>query len=292
MTYTHPDYLISTESLAAKLADDAACANLRIFDATVHLTPNPKGGYKAVAGREDFDKAHIPGAQFMDLMAALSDTESRFNFMMPSDEHLQEAYRALGISAGNEVVLYSTGHMMWATRAWWMLHSLGHDNVKVLDGGFAKWQAENRATTDDVAAIAPGTFTPKRNPERWADKQEVLAAIGDGGVCTINALSPGVYSGDAEMSYGRKGHITGSVNVYYDTILKDGCFRPAEEIREAFAASGALDRPRTIAYCGGGISATIDALALKLIGYEEVAVYDGSMGEWVADESLPMELGS
>ena len=115
--------------------------------------------------------------------------------------------------------------------------------------------------------------------------------IEDGDVCTINALSPDVYSGEAKMNYGRKGHITNSINVFYDEVLKDGCFRSAEELTAIFKAKGTLDKPRTITYCGGGISATIDSLALALIGYENVAVYDGSMGEWAADEAMPLVEG-
>ena len=94
------------------------------------------------------------------------------------------------------------------------------------------------------------------------------------------------------MSYGRKGHITGSVNVHYDELLDGNRFRPADELRASLAAKGLLDADRVIAYCGGGISATIDALACLLIGKGEVAVYDGSMSEWVRDEALPMTTGT
>ena len=288
MPYTHPEYLTSTNDLAAALK--AHPDNLVILDATIHLVPAEKG-YKAISGKEDYNKGHIPGAIFMDLMANFADKESRFNFMMPSDAHLQESYRALGINNASRVVIYATGHPMWATRAWWMLHSLGHKNVSVLDGGFAKWAAEGQAISTDTPQSTQGDFTPNRNEDRWADKAQVVAAIEDGDVCTINALSPDVYSGEAKMSYGRKGHITNSINVFYDDVLNDGCFRSAEELTQLFKAKGTLDKPRTITYCGGGISATIDALALALIGYENVAVYDGSMGEWAADETLPLVLG-
>ena len=94
------------------------------------------------------------------------------------------------------------------------------------------------------------------------------------------------------MSYGRKGHIQNSKNVYYDEVLLNGCFKPAAELEELFQAKGVLAKPKVIAYCGGGISATIDALALKLIGHNDVAVYDGSMSEWVKDESLALIIGA
>ena len=119
------------------------------------------------------------------------------------------------------------------------------------------------------------------------------AAHGDGGVCTINALPPAVHSGEAEVSYGRRGHIRGSCNVPYGSLLDErGAFRPDEELRPLFEAVGAFERPRVICYCGGGISATMDAFALTRLGHPAVAVYDGSMSEWVRDPSLPMETGA
>lgn len=288
MTYTHPDYLISTSDLAK--AVENAGQELRLFDVTVDLVPNPPG-YKAVSGLEKYQEAHIPGAAFLDLIRDFSDTTSGFGFTLPADADLQAAIQGAGINKDSKIVLYSTGHMMWATRAWWMLYSTGHTNVAVLDGGFAKWSAEDRPVTDEVSSHASGDFIVQRDTARWADKSQVLAAVGDAGTCTINALSPGVYSGEAKMNYGRKGHIENSRNVFYDDVLEDGCFKSAEALKTLFTEKGVLDNPRIIAYCGGGISATIDALALTLIGHDSVAVYDGSMSEWAADESLPLITG-
>jgi len=288
MPYIRPDFLISTEELAHTQATSPD--RLRIFDVTVHLVPNPPG-YKVVSGREDYQNEHIPGAAFMDLMGDFSDTTSGLGVTLPSEEHLQSAYRVAGVSNDSQIVFYSTGHMMWATRAWWMLHSCGHSNVAVLDGGFAKWRHEDRAISDKSTPLPPGDFTVDFDHARWADKTKVIAAINDSRTCTINALSPGVYSGEAEMHYGRKGHIENSKNVYYDEVLTDGCFKNADELKTLFSEKGVLDNPRVIAYCGGGISATIDALALILIGHDDVSVYDGSMSEWVKDESLSLVTG-
>ncbi len=289
MDYTHPEYLISTSDLADLI--DAGSGNLRIYDVTVHLVPNPPG-YKAVSGLEDFRKAHIPGARFLDLARDFSDTSSGLGFTLPSADFLQTAWRSAGVDNDSRVVFYSSGHMMWATRAWWMLHSCGHAGVSVLNGGLARWQAEGRDCTEVTEPAIQGDFDCHLNPELWADKEKVIAAINDDEVCTINALSPGVYSGEAEMNYGRKGHIENSRNVYYDELLDDGGYRSADELETLFREKGVLDRPAVIAYCGGGISATIDALGLKLIGHEQVAVYDGSMSEWVRDESLPLVTGT
>ena len=100
-----------------------------------------------------------------------------------------------------------------------------------------------------------------------------------------------MYAGEGDFSYGRKGHIAGSINLHYEDLLDDGCFKDGDALREALNAKGLLTAPQVISYCGGGISATIDAFACLLCGKEEVAVYDGSMAEWVRDESLPMETG-
>jgi len=289
MAYTNSQPLISTAALAEAMTSNAS--KLRIFDVTVTLVPNPPG-YKAVSGVEDYGKGHIQGAAFMDLGRDLSDTSSGLGFTLPSAEHLQSAYRAAGVSDDSQVVFYSSGHMMWATRAWWMLYSCGHKNVAVLDGGLDKWKAEGRALSTETGVYESGKINVNLDAERWVNKAQTAAAIEDGDVCTINALAPGVYSGDADMHYGRRGHIENSKNLYYDTMMEAGCFKPADEIKRLFEEKGVLEKPKVIAYCGGGISATIDAMALTLIGHNNVAIYDGSMSEWVKDENLPLITGS
>jgi thiosulfate/3-mercaptopyruvate sulfurtransferase len=287
MSYANPEYLIEPEALAAELGSE----RLKIFDATVHLVPAERG-YRAESGLDDYLSGHVPGAAFLDQIRAVSDTSTGLGFSLPAPEALQAGLRAAGLSEGDRVVLYSTGHMMWATRAWWLLHYAGLDNVAVLNGGFRGWTEAGLPTTSEATEHPPGDLTVRPRSERFVEQAVVLAAIGDGSICTVNALSPDVYSGEAAMSYGRKGHITGSVNVHYDDLLDKGRFRPADELRSVLSSKGLLDADRVIAYCGGGISATIDAFACLLVGKQSVAVYDGSMSEWVRDESLPMTEGS
>jgi thiosulfate/3-mercaptopyruvate sulfurtransferase len=135
-------------------------------------------------------------------------------------------------------------------------------------------------------------MTVRPQPGLWATRDEVKAAIGDSATCTINALSPDVYKGTAAINYGRAGHIPGSRNVHYDAILDEQTFRSADEIAAAFERAGVSPEKRVITYCGGGISATVDAFALKLIGFDNVAVYDGSMAEWASDPTLPLVTGA
>jgi thiosulfate/3-mercaptopyruvate sulfurtransferase len=126
----------------------------------------------------------------------------------------------------------------------------------------------------------------------WADKAEVLRCIHDEKVCTMNALQPDVYDGSMER-YGRAGHIPGSLNVFSDDLFdaQTGELLPVEELRKKFEHARPFDR-RTIVYCGGGVSATLNAIALEMLGHQNVAVYDGSMYEWCADPSLPLVLGA
>lgn len=281
--------LVSTAWLSEHLADPG----LRLFDVTVRLLPKVPGPYEIVSGRAAYEEAHIPGAGFLDLMADLSDTDSAIPFMMPAVEHLAAKLGAAGIGLDNRVVLYSWPTPMWATRLWWMLRACGFDSVAVLDGGLDKWRAEGRPLESGSRQYPPATLTLAARPGAWADRHDVLAAIDDGAVCTINALSPATFQGTSESSYGRKGHITGSRNVPYETLLAaDGSFRPDAELRPLFEAVGAFERPRVICYCGGGISATMDALVLTRLGHPAVAIYDGSMWEWARDPSLPMATGA
>jgi thiosulfate/3-mercaptopyruvate sulfurtransferase len=281
--------LVSTGWLAEHLAD----ADLRVFDATVHLRPSTSGGpYQIESGRADYEVAHVPGAAFLDLPGKLSDTASAFSFMMPSADRLAVALAAAGIGPDSRVVIYAATTPMWATRIWWMLRSCGFENAAVLDGGLAKWLQEGRAAEAGDRRYPPSRLALTPRPDAWADKQAVLAAIDDGGVCTINALSPSVHAGEGPVNYGRKGHIAGSRNVPYASLLnEDGTWRSDDELRAQFDTVGALEKPRAICYCGGGISATMAALALTRLGHPAVAVYDGSLSEWSRDPNAPMETG-
>ena len=282
-------HLISTEALAAQLHEPM----LRVYDCTVHLRPATPGPYTVDSGRADYDAAHIPGAAFLDLAHDLSDPASTLRFTMPPPAQMTSALSRAGLGNEHHVVVYSSSTPMWATRLWWMLRASGHTNVQVLDGGLAKWRAEARPLSAQPDSYVAARFRATPQATRWADKQEVLRSIGSGEVCTINALASAVHAGTAEINYGRKGHIKGSVNVPYASLVdSDGTFRDERQLRAAFLAVDALSKPRIICYCGGGISATMDALALTLLDHPNVAVYDGSMSEWVQDASLPMATGT
>jgi thiosulfate/3-mercaptopyruvate sulfurtransferase len=282
--------LVATEWLAASLG----APDLRIFDVSVFLHPQPEGrGYRVESGRDRFLKGHIPGSVFLDLIEELSEPGGGLPFTMPPAEVAAKKLGAAGIGPDSRVVAYSMGSVMWATRLWWMLRSLGFDRAAVLDGGFAKWRREGRPVSTEASDYPPTTMPISPRPSLWADLSEVRRVSAEGRACTVNALSPEVYRGE-KNTYGRPGHIPGSHNVFYDSLLdpESGIFLPITELRERFAGTGALASPRVITYCGGGISATMDALALTMLGHPNVAVYDGSMSEWVRDPDLPLTLGS
>ena len=289
MSVQRENTLVSTQWLADHLGQE----NLRIYDCTVFLSVGEDGRYVARAGDGEYEQAHIPGAAFLNLPRDLAEQRDGVPFMMPAPEKFAARVGAAGLGDEHQVVLYSSGSVMWATRLWWMLRSLGFYGAAVLDGGLAQWQAEGRPTSQGRESYSGATFTPRPDPDRWADKTDVLNNIGSSTVCTINALSRENYLGTVERSsYGRKGRIAGSLSVPYATLMTaEGLFGDEEQLRAAFAAVGALAKERIICYCGGGISATMDAMALQLLGYENVAIYDGSMSEWAQDDSLPMETG-
>jgi thiosulfate/3-mercaptopyruvate sulfurtransferase len=285
--FVHPEYLVETEWLAQHL-DDVA-----VLDCTTHLIPDPKITYVVKPGREDFERGHIPGAQFCDVSRDVSDTTQKLNFMLQTPEDFAAAMRRFGISNGTRVVTYSTANPWWATRVWWLLREFGHDNAAVLNGGWQKWTAENRAIeTGPGHHRSAGDFVVREVRNLMVGKDEVKAAVGDAGVCTLNALLPAQHTGSGGNSYGRPGRIAGSVNVPAAHLLDPATnvFLPADELRRRMGAVGALDRP-VIAYCGGGIAASADAMILTMLGHTGVRIYDASLSEWAKDESLPMEAG-
>jgi thiosulfate/3-mercaptopyruvate sulfurtransferase len=276
------------------LADHLDLPGLRIFDTSVYLTVNPAGpGYITESGRSRWAAAHVPGAGFLEMLNDFSDNSSGVGFTMPPAARFAELAGEHGIGDDTTVVLYGGQSIMWSTRMWWMLRTIGFDNAAILDGGWEKWEREQRPTSSAFQPYPRAKLTPHPRPRMWADKTEVLQAMRDPAVCTINALAPDVYSGETNR-YGRPGHIPGSHNVYYNSLLDpaDGTYLPAGQLRERFDAAGAFTRPRVITYCGGGVTATMDALALTLLGHPDVSVYDGSMMEWVADPALPLTLGT
>jgi thiosulfate/3-mercaptopyruvate sulfurtransferase len=281
---------MSTEQLAAMRGQP----DLRIYDCTTYLEPSPPGNddpYIAVPGRHTFEAAHIPGADFLDLQGEFSDPSTKLRFMMPATAQLAMAFGRHGLGDGTRAVLYSIGTLMWATRFWWMLRSLGFDNAAVLDGGLDKWRAEGRPLqSGETEGYLPATFTTKPRPGFFTDSNAVKAALGRPDHVIVNALGAQFHKGLEPSRYGRPGRIPGSMNVPAATLMQPSKQLIAPTEAEAkFTAQGITKDKNVIAYCGGGISATVDLFLLHQLGYDNLTLYDGSMGEWAKDPSLPIE---
>jgi len=286
---SQPAALITTEQLAAILADP----NLRLYDCTTYNEPVPAGSdvpYRPVPGDKTFAAGHIPGADFLDLQDEFSDASARPFFMMPDVAQLEAAFGRHGLDAGKTVVLYSIGTMMWATRFWWMLRSLGVDAL-VLNGGFDKWTQEGRPVESGAPKGYPAT-TFKAVPRAgfFVDKEVVKARIGDPSTVIVNALGPQFHRGLEPSRYGRPGRVPGSVNVSAAALVNaDKTLTTPADAEAKFTAAGVTRDKNVIVYCGGGISATIDLFLLTQLGYDRLTLYDASMGEWAQDPALPIE---
>ena len=288
---SQPTPLITTEQLAAHLGDP----NLRLYDCTTYNEPVPPGSdvpYRAVPGDKTFAAGHIPGADFFDLQGEFSDTSAQQLFMMAGVPQLEAAFGRHGADASKTIVLYSIGTMMWSTRFWWMLRSLGVD-ARVLDGGLDKWKAEGRAVETGAPKGYPAT-TFKANPRAgfFVDKNVVKARIGDSSTATVNALPPQFHQGLEPSRYGRSGRVPGSISVPAPTLVNaDKTLTSLADAEAKFVAQGVTRDKTVICYCGGGISATIDLFLLTQLGYDKLTLYDASMGEWARDPALPIETG-
>ncbi len=215
--------------------------------------------------------------------------------MMPAVEQLEAAFGRHGIGEGARVVLYSIGTMMWATRFWWMLKALGFDGAAVLDGGFDKWLAEGRPVERGPAkGYPPAVFAAKPRPGRFIGKDKVLAATKDPEFVIVNALGPQFHQGLEPSRYGRPGRIPGSVNVPAATLVdpQGKTFTSLTDAAAKFAAAGVDKDRQVICYCGGGISATVDLFLLHQLGFDNLTLYDGSMGEWAKDSCCRLRKGA
>lgn len=273
--------LVEADWLAAHLGEP----DLRIIDATIQMGP-----FGVRTGQSDWERGHIPGSVYIDLIKLSDPSKPIHTLTMPPAAWFRAAMEEHGIGDDSRVVIYDARETMWAARLWWMLRSFGFTNAAVLNGGWAAWQRGNHPVCTDPCKNPPATFTPKVDARAVADKTEVLAAIEDPDIRLVNALGRRQHRGEVN-EYGRPGHIPGSTNVTAWEILdkETQTYKSLPELRKLFA--GVLDAKRIITYCGAGIACSSDAFALHLLGHPDVAIYDGGLTEWCADPSLPLTIG-
>ncbi|MGW0174318.1 sulfurtransferase [Rhodococcus sp. NPDC003322] len=283
--------LVDADWLVAHRSDQ----NIRIYDVSISHGKTEAGEPFTTSGRETYEAEHIPGAAHADVFGDLADTQSPYAFTSLDHDTFAQRAGALGIGPDTHVVLYDQGGNLWATRLWWNLRLEGFDRVSVLDGGLGAWKAAGHEIEQGGSNSYPAeSFSGERRPELLATKESILAGIGDPAGVLVNSLEPQTFRGEVDTyGYGRPGRIPDSVNVFFgDLVTEDGRVGGLELVRPQFAEAGALDEDKSVVtYCGGGIAATFLAFQLARLGREDVAVYDGSMNEWVSDESLPLEVG-
>jgi len=207
------------------------------------------------------------------------------SFALPTPERFRAAMSALGVGDDSRVVLYDGFNSVWAARVWWMLKWIGFDRAALLDGGLKAWTAEGRQLSSEPPIYKKRKLTLKLRPELIAGRDEVFAAIKDDSVSLIDAMPEAHYRGEMTM-YGRPGHIPSAVNVSSMSLIDEsGRYRPHDELAAMFDGNR---KARAITYCGAGVAASSDAFTMLRLGFENVAVYMGSLQEWTADPDLPL----
>jgi len=252
------DYLIEADELMKRIGDE----RLRVFDASVNDTA--------------YRQEHIPGAAYFD-HEKFSDPTSPYTCTISPEDLLVKQIGDKGISNDSEVILYAGGMLPYAVRAWWVLRYAGHTNVRVLNGGLAAWKTAGGSTEQNPRHYKPVLFKGNLDPGMFASKEEILASKTDEDVAIVDVLPLVSYEG---------AHIPGSICLpCLDLMNGMDAFLPLDRL--AARLGEVSQRKRIITYCGGGIAAAVNAMAHVMAGHPNVAVYDGSLYEWLG-EGLPV----
>jgi len=250
--------LMEADELLKKLDDK----NIRIFDATIT--------------DDAYQQGHIPGAAFFD-HEKFSNPNNKYQYMLLPEAELAAQIGNVGISEGSEVVFYACGMLPYAARAWWILRYAGHNNVRVLNGGLTAWKMAGGQVEQEARQYKPSSFRARFNPTMFAKKEEILASMEDENAAIVDVLP--------FISY-EASHITGSTCLpCMDLMQEMDYFLPDDQL--ALRLKEVSQHKRIITYCGGGIAAAVNAMAHIMTGHKNVAVYDGSMYEWLG-EGLPV----
>jgi thiosulfate/3-mercaptopyruvate sulfurtransferase len=261
-------------------ADLVTQADLVLCDVRWYLADHGRG-------RREYGEAHLPGAVFVDLHRDLAGGPGGGRHPLPTPADFAALLGRLGIEPSSEVVAYDDSGGAVAARLWWMLRSIGHRDVSVLDGGYRAWVEAGLPLTADVVVRPPSTYPV---PDRWtgiATADDVARASAAGGVI-VDARAAERYRGEIEPIDPRAGHVPGAVSLpHLDNLRPDGRHRPPAELAARFAAVG--ERP--IVYCGSGVTACHDLLAMEVAGREDGLLYPGSWSEWSSDPDRPIATG-
>lgn len=254
------------------LADNLEQPSLRIADVRWYLDEPSRGN---LAYRE----GHIPGAVYVHLENDLSGVEGGGRHPLPAPSQFAVTMGRLGFGSDDTVVAYDDRGGAVAARLWWMLRSLGHGSAAVLDGGLTAWTAEGRPLTDGVPRLDPAHLVLSDTWKGTVDRQGVAEAIGD--ATLVDARSPARYRGEQEQIDPVAGHIPSAVNAPYEENLGAlDRFLPATELAARYRALGIDTADEVIVYCGSGVTACHDLLALEVSGLDGARLYPGSWSDW------------
>jgi thiosulfate/3-mercaptopyruvate sulfurtransferase len=284
-----PNAIVNCEWLAEKINNE----NIRTYDCTTYLhyrDNDPSLPYVVESGREQYEKSHIPNSSYIDLQSDLSDKDSPYRFTMPDLEILSESFKKIGIGENFHIILYSRNGTQWSARIWWMLRSVGVDNVSILDGGFNEWVRLGLPTSDKILTFPESNFNFNPRDDIFIGKEPVIKALEDKNTKILNSLTEDIHKGQ-NPRYGRPGRIPNSLNIPFHKLLdpETGKFLGAEELLDIFEQNKIGYENKIINYCGGGIAASLEAFVLYQLGYKNLKIYDNSLSEWAIDENLPME---
>ena len=286
---------ISVGELADALAGPTPPA---VLDASFVLHPaGADGDYRTDSGRPRWLEGHIPGSQHVDIPTQFSDTTAPLHYTHTDPQDIADELARLGIREGQPVVVYDTTGTLFAARLWYLLRWIGVP-ARVLDGGYAAWVTAGERVEQGESPAPEAVPAWQANAVRaaWVSKRELVERPADDPRPLVCGLPAGSFTGADPTRYSRRGRIPGSVNVSSrDLFTSDGHVKTRVELILAYDAAG-IDvaegsDEEVLLYCGGGISAAANALTLAAIGKKAVRIYDGSLEEWSADPSLPLELG-
>ncbi len=283
------DPLVSTEWLTSHLGDPTT----RVVDIRGYVTTSPIGpGVEEANYRgapEEYRTNHIPGATFIDWTKDIIDPSDPVPAQIAPPERFAEAMADRGIGNDMQVVVYDHQGGQFATRLWWALRYYGHRHVKVLDGGWTRWVEEGRPVDSESVSVERRIFHPKVQDRHRATAPEVLGIIGRPDIQLIDARDSGQFTG-ARRRGPRGGHIPGAINLPRELFFSEGGgFLPPEEVRQRLLPFDLNPNRPTVAYCNGGVAATVVLFQLYRLGFTDLTNYDGSWNEWGPRTEWPAE---